>query len=718
MSDVSYTSAPDANEVPVNPYSLLEAVNAASEAARNGWALFLAIMTYVLVAVAGVTHTDLLLNSRVELPILQVEIELTRFFIFAPIVLLFIHLGLLVQHVMLARKVIEFDEAVRPLEATAKRSHPLRLELHSYFFTAAIAGPERSAMFGMFLHAMIWISFTIFPVMLLLYIQAVFLPYHDVWTTWVHRSAIVADIAVLTAIGVFLRRRDTSLPMAFLGIVRYHPLNFFVTAAMMALVLMLSFFVITVPGENLDRFARELPRHSGVVSDAPIETPRRAELDAPVGLAERLLVWFGLASDNDDGTRGFQRYLVVEDEDLVARSGRDPEKGVTVSLRGRDLRYAVLNRTILRSADLTGSDLTGAQLVGADLTGSRLACVDNTAVITLEASREATCTSLRGANLSRATLDGVSMQHGFLAQANFSDASLVGADLKYAELVSSNFSAADLRQADLSGGVELHGGNLVAANLQGANLTGAELYGADFSGAIMQAATLTLAQAQLADFSGAELDGANLGFARLQGARLSGTSLIGASLPAVSLWKTEAPSPADTELADFTGAKLVGISSRDRDNVQSALRRIANESSRQRLLQDLVALEAGQGIDWSGSEDALNWRELIDQRTYGGAALYRTELTRRLLRMSCRVQWSDGALASGLVRRALSPAFKGQAASILQRLRGNRNCPAAANVDERLLQSLAALVERQQIDAQSAALSEATNTDAEPEPAQ
>ena len=171
MSDVDYGEPVEsaveplgATEVPVNPYSLLEAVNGASSAARNGWVLFLGMMTYLLIAVAGVTHTDLLLNSRVELPILQVEIELTRFFLFAPLVLLFLHFGMLIQHVMLARKVVEFDAAVRPLEATRKRTHPLRLELHSYFYTQALAGPDRSLLFGSFLHAMIWMSFVAMPV--------------------------------------------------------------------------------------------------------------------------------------------------------------------------------------------------------------------------------------------------------------------------------------------------------------------------------------------------------------------------------------------------------------------------------------------------------------------------------------------------------------------------------------------------------------------------
>ena len=55
----------------------------------------------------------------------------------------------------------------------------------------------------------------VLPVVLLLYIQIVFLPYHDVGITWVHRLAVLADIALLVFIGVFLMALETSFFRAF-----------------------------------------------------------------------------------------------------------------------------------------------------------------------------------------------------------------------------------------------------------------------------------------------------------------------------------------------------------------------------------------------------------------------------------------------------------------------------------------------------------------------
>ena len=84
MSEVTRVS-PE-GETPVNPYSLLEAVNRSSDTAHTAWLIFIGIMAYLMIAVAGVTHTNLLLETPVSLPILQVDIPLTQFFQIAPII--------------------------------------------------------------------------------------------------------------------------------------------------------------------------------------------------------------------------------------------------------------------------------------------------------------------------------------------------------------------------------------------------------------------------------------------------------------------------------------------------------------------------------------------------------------------------------------------------------------------------------------------------------
>ena len=134
---------------------LLKSINDASSSASSGWILFISVMAYFFIAIAGVSHKDFLLNSAVDQPFLGVQIDLHLFFLFAPLVLLFVHFGVLIQHETLASKVRAFDHALFVYEGPDNyRAHPIRRELSGYFFTQAIAGPRRSRILLAFLNLM------------------------------------------------------------------------------------------------------------------------------------------------------------------------------------------------------------------------------------------------------------------------------------------------------------------------------------------------------------------------------------------------------------------------------------------------------------------------------------------------------------------------------------------------------------------------------------
>lgn len=65
------------------------------------------------------------------------------------------------------------------------------------------------------------------------------------------------------------------------------------------------------------------------------------------------------------------RVMVVEDTDLVPDES-DKYGEVSRVIRGRDLRFAQLNRSDLHRADLTKADLRGARLNGARLEKAKL----------------------------------------------------------------------------------------------------------------------------------------------------------------------------------------------------------------------------------------------------------------------------------------------------------------------------------------------------------
>lgn len=235
-------------DTPVNPYSLLDALNAASARSSTLWLIFLALMAYLLVTVAAVTHSDLLLDSGVALPILQVRLDLSRFFLFAPAIFALLHLGLVAQFVLLARKALEFDAALRLLESTDLRTHPLRLDLDSFFFVQAVAGPERSRLVSGFLNGIGWLTLVVFPLMLLLYIQVAFLPFHDATITAVQQGIVLADIALLVLLGVFLMRAETSFLGAFLRLGFNNPGSLVFGLAVLAGAASVSLILATIPG--------------------------------------------------------------------------------------------------------------------------------------------------------------------------------------------------------------------------------------------------------------------------------------------------------------------------------------------------------------------------------------------------------------------------------------------------------------------------------------
>ena len=487
MNDTSHGEID--TETPVNPYSLLEAVNRSSGGASAAWLIYLALMSYLLITIAGIGHKDLLLNSDIVLPVLQVKIELTRFFLFAPILLVLIHVGLISQLVLLARKTLEFAAAIRMLETSEQRTHPLRLELDNFFFVQAIAGPERSRIVGFFLHGMSWLTLVVMPVILLLYMQLVFLPYHDVAITWAHRVVLLADIALLVFIGVFLWRLETSF---FRRLPAHEPA---------------SSRRLAVHGPPAGRRGSLLALPSPPSPARPSRALRQANARGGGYILGYAVP--GLGAAQEASLFGlFHRNLIVTDADLVVDKDVTPGEP-SINLRGRDLRFAKLDRTDLHQADMTGANLEGASLVGADLRGVWLGCGDLGELLLTNSRGAARCASARGANFSKARLAEAKMAGIDLRGGKLEEAQLDGAQLAHALMSGASFANAKLDRADLTG-AWLHGANFLLASLQGADLAGAKLLMSDFTSAAMQGANLSLAGLEGAVLRDAELEGASL----------------------------------------------------------------------------------------------------------------------------------------------------------------------------------------------------------------
>ena len=357
---------------PQSTRNLLNAVNHASEAALTGWLIYLGLAAYFIVALAGVTHKDLLLNSPISLPVLSISISLDRFFLFAPPLFIIIHLGMMMQYEVLTRKIYAFLHVIEREEremadagAPAGQIHPLRYELSSNFFTQFLAGPNQAGILTFMQQMIVWATLIMLAAIVLMMFQVTFLPYHDVALTWAHRVYVLIDLVIVGIVGTFLPSPLHGFWASTWYSWRNYPTFMTITVGFFAAFFAFSFFLATVPGERLDRLLAAI----GPSVEVPAPSGRAADMRT-VFLPIAYL--FDGAIDERSGASlsPFQRNLVVMDQDLV--NGRDlaPDSR-SISLRNRDLRYARLDRSDLKQADMTGADLTGASLDGTVLTGVR-----------------------------------------------------------------------------------------------------------------------------------------------------------------------------------------------------------------------------------------------------------------------------------------------------------------------------------------------------------
>jgi hypothetical protein len=152
----------------------------------------------------------------------------------------------------------------------------------------------------------------------------------------------------------------------------------------------------------------------------------------------------------------------------------------SLSVRGRDLRGAILDRSKLTRADFTGAKLMDARLIGASLSNARFGCANK--------ERRTDCTDLRGANLSQANLhgadfagarmQGASLDRAGLRMASFAVAELLGASFRYADLEGADFTEAYLQGASLTRAtVSLRNAPAPSTRFDRAHVTGTGMIG-------------------------------------------------------------------------------------------------------------------------------------------------------------------------------------------------------------------------------------------------
>lgn len=643
-----------------DPNEVRQALDEAAGMSRNLWLAFLTFGTYLVIAVGSVTHRDLFLENPIKLPLLDVDLPLVAFFWVAPLLFLIFHAYLLLNLRLLVDNVLRYNTMVESARLKPQEEDSFRLLLTNFPFVQLLAGSSdtRRGLVGWLLTGIVWITVVFAPIVLLVMIQLQFLPYHHHWVVWVQRGAIIADLILLCLfwpriILISNRGRARVLVSKASGAIVTTLIVFFVV------------LIATFPGERHDQNVVAITRLVPTAWNFPASEPK--------SIYELLF----LGDVNEvTGIRNslWSNTLVLPGADFVDDKKLD-EVESTISLRGRDLRKAVLVRADLRKADFTGVNLNDADLSLALLDQTRFGCETIGQSSYNEPFDVGEAYFIESADFQWPK-DGCS----WLLRAKFAGASLKKAYMRSARVQGAVFWEAQLQEADLYG-ARLQGASFMTAHLEGASLEMAWAQGAFFYDAQLQGAKLVSAWLQSANLEKANLDGATLDSAwlhgasvngasaygtsfrktQLQGAELRGIKLVGASLNGAFAWRARLDEEANVEPAklltsDFTNLNLAQRGARswvlddvflDQDTFQAmrlnAIRGgMLDQDGVNEILGKLSALNPSQADPDYWPSSYLLLRKPADVRY--GVNSHRSDLADALKQVVCRSESAPYAL--------------------------------------------------------------------------
>lgn len=623
------------------------------------WVSFLVFSLYLLNTAATITHRQLLLPESVKLPVLNIDLPLWGFFFLAPILFVILHAYVLLQVLLLARTAAAYNAAVERAGLLLEENASLRQRLANTLFAQIFAGAprEREGWLGWMLKAMAWITLAIAPVLILLVLQFMFLPYHSPLATWTHRFLIIGELAAAFVLWPLVvdARRDFEWKPIWMQVKRTAALRLRLFGAKegrrdewlwlrqrampltsCVLVVLISLLLATFPGEP----------HVNLFTGQPLWS-----VQCERWVSGQFQRWFSGQFDRLD----LLQVDVVDDEkfdkieNAAAKRGQHPSEGErTRNFRGRDLNCGIFAAADLRRVDFGNARMQGAILFWAELQGASLSYAQ-----------------LQGADLRGAQLQGANLRFAELQGANFGFTQLLG--------------ATRLQGADLSG-ARFQGARLDYAQLQGANLTIAQFHGADLGNAQLHGADLTMAQLQGANLRGAQLQATDLIAAKLQGANLSGAKLQGANfgkeeraelklalLSDVFLWRAKVANCSDARMMNPKFDAAVELSHKagqadepvpaTRDAIEGFIDRAVMDIGGPRKDAVREQLRVGLLADIKKEELAeieTKWRECAANSKNGKEAEYDRQHADLLRDLACDATSNRKEIAEGIIRNWIS----------------------------------------------------------------
>jgi uncharacterized protein YjbI with pentapeptide repeats len=529
-----------------DPAIAKKALEDATSLSRGLWLSFLTFGTYLVITIAGVTHRDLLLETPITLPVLNAKLPLVTFFWVAPILFVIFHLYLLLSLKLLADQVHHYVDSLSESGLDEDAQDRARLQLPNFVVVQVLGGTSAqvNSWAGKLMRFTAFITLAAGPLIMLLFVQLMFLPFHSWPVTMSHRALVVVDLILIWYFWRAIKRPKR----AVLEMRGY--------AVGSAIVLVLSLFGFMYPGERL----------YGVLPAALFRETNNFWLSPNK--------YGGLFANTLElrGQKFFEEINVAKAAGS-RQKGNSETKGIefTINLAGRDFANADMREIDLRWSNLTNTDFRGASLTGAYLEGANLS------------NSQLGESELIGASMRDATLVWASLQ-----RAKLYGALLQGANLGDVRAQGANFSGASLQGASL-GGAKLQSAMLQDTLLQGANLFGAGLQGAKIYNTSMRGANLTRVS----------LQGAELTSVRFDGALLEDVFVWRSSGCCNDMFPIEVPSYNESRL---TVSEYESLTT---EAVKDTSISVADFIRRRLSVLDPTIADSGEKFDWQSHRDSM-----------------------------------------------------------------------------------------------------------------
>ena len=621
----------------------LEAVRASlDDAAKyvgNLYLTFLLASVYIAITVGSTNDEQLLRDSNLPLPLLGVGLPIKAFYVVTPIIFVLLHFHLLLHVYFLSRKGVDFESTLQGLNSQVEQEQ--RRLLFPLIISPVTPLAYPSLLIRTTLRIVTYSTVIVGPVLLLLFVQVRFLPFHELSITMWQRACLLVDLVALGLIWWRISRMTARAEGKWGRIAK--DLRWFARGVTAVLVLIFSFCIASVPNEPgelkwsfFNRWRDGLHRNIELTDKTLVDEPPPVQLIA----------------------------YYLQQGRSEEEAWRDHAKGI--ALRGRDLQGADLSYSRLYNADFRGSNLDNSIFIESTLEGVRFD----------EAHDGKGHASMRDAKLSYAKMRG----------AHLSEADLQRAELEGADLCGVNLGGAELQGAFLRN-TKLNGANLSNAHLEASYGPGINLKGAHLSDAHLEVAALTSGDFRSADLRQADLKGAHLVEAKLQGADLEGANISGADMSRAEL---QLSNLHDVRSEKLTAANVVDLEKDlgiyfDDQRVQNALRRLGISE------KDVDTRFSGANF-----KDSLYDRKLSETAKDLPPPQQAEEYLRKVVPFQVQLGCTDAWVAKSLIVRASAPFSRYEVllATELLKARGGNTCAGLKQTSEEEWQGLQDSIDR------------------------